>query len=44
MCKTLSLGAAPLKTLKHAANAGYLKSWAGLTPQSIKKLTEPDFT
>ena len=34
----------PLRTLKQAINAGYLKSWAGLTPLSINKLTEPDFT
>ena len=39
-----SLGATPLRTLKQAVCAGYLKSWAGLTPQSIKKLTEPDYT
>ena len=39
-----ALGALPLRNLKQAVNAGYLKSWAGLTSQSIKKLTEPDFT
>ena len=39
-----SLGGTPLKILKQAINAGYLKSWAGLTLLSIRKLTEPDLT
>ena len=39
----LSLGATPVRILKQAVYAGYLKSWAGITPQSIKKSIEPDY-